>query len=200
MPKLIGHAPVKEDRPFEDAPDDRVIVRLTWPQAVRVRKHGGQVYYDLNTSDRGGPGRLAKRWYEWYATVQDVLRAQPTESMLERAAFATACEFGLQTRAIAEAEERKRREEEARQAEVARRVASLQSHARPECFRVVSGRPYATLNNWDRKGVCLYLVERLHDCGGSITDQLPADLGQAANLIQSLQAGHDQVYHPAERG
>jgi hypothetical protein len=172
-------------------------VRLTWPQAVRVRQAGGQVYYDLNTSDRGGPGRLAKRWYEWFASVRDVLRADPTESMYHRAAYAACHELGLRTRDVADAEERARQAEEARRAEVARRVASLQSHARPECVRVVPGRPYATLNNWTREGVCLYLVEMLHDCGGTCSNRLPDDLEQAASLIRSIQTGHNQVYHPA---
>jgi hypothetical protein len=196
MPKLVGHGPVDGDKPLSEAPENDVIVRLTWPQAVRVRHAGAQIYYDLNASDRGGPGRLAKRWYEWYATVQDVLRSHPTESMYHRAAFATCHELGLQTRDVAEAEERARQAEEDRLVEVARKCEQLQAHARPECVRVVPGRPYASLRNWRRHGVSFFAVELLHDCGGSFRDELPSDLEAAAELIRSIQIGHDQVYHP----
>jgi len=182
MPKLVGHTPHSHDRHVSDAPQDEVLVPLTYAQAARVRAAGGRVYYWLDTSDRGGPGRLAKRWYHWEAEVRDVLRASPTESMYHRAARAC-MPPGMETRDLAEWADAQRREEEARRAEVTRRCEQLQAHARPECVRVVPGP------------TCTYAIEVLHDCGGAFYDRLPADMESAAAMIRSIQDGHDRVYH-----
>jgi hypothetical protein len=54
------------DKPLTDAPEDRVFVRLSWPEAVLVREHCGQIYYVYHPNSS----------YEWYATARDVIRTQ----------------------------------------------------------------------------------------------------------------------------
>jgi hypothetical protein len=164
------------------------LVPLTWRQAERVRAHGGQVYYWMDTSDRGSRGRLAKRWYHWEASIADVLRADPTESMFERAAQA-AMPPGLLTRPEAEAAAAAA---EAKAA-VERRCAALQAYVRPTCIRVLPPRPAD--GSW--RPSALRAIENLHDCMGTTTDELPDDDAEAAAILQRLQAGHDEVYHPA---
>jgi len=84
MPRWVGGLRYEEDRPLEEAPAEAKVVRLAYNQAEKVRDHGGQVYYVLDRTDLGGPRRLARRWYRWYATVDDVLKSEPTPAMLER--------------------------------------------------------------------------------------------------------------------
>jgi hypothetical protein len=187
MPKLVGHRPGPADRPSSEAPEGTPLVPLTWAQAERVRARGGQVYYWLDTSDRGSRGRRAKRWYHWEASIADVLRADPTESMYERAAQA-AMPPGLRTR---EEDEAAARAAEAKAA-VERRCAALEAYVRPTCIRVLA--PRRGDGAW-RPGA-LRVLEALHDCMGTMADELPDDDAEAAAMLQRIQAGHDEVYHP----
>lgn len=87
MPKFIGRT-IEGARPLSECPDDAYpLCRLTYAQCRLLRPE--DVFYELNTSDRGGPGSLAKRWYNWYAPVVAVLEnSRSTTSMKNRAAAA----------------------------------------------------------------------------------------------------------------
>jgi hypothetical protein len=91
--------------------------------------------------------------------------ADPTSSMRRRVALFMARPITFLTAAIAEAA----RLAEA-QAALERRCAVAAQHARPTCIRVVAGPAYP----W-RLDRPLLAVERLHDCGGSMTFDLPDD-------------------------
>jgi hypothetical protein len=73
MPRWVGGLRYEEDRPLEEAPAEAKVVRLAYNQAEKVRDHGGQVYYVLDRTDLGGPRRLARRWYRWYARARQRL-------------------------------------------------------------------------------------------------------------------------------
>jgi hypothetical protein len=186
MPKLIGHRPAPADRPSTEAPQDTPQVYLTWRQAERVRAHGGTIFYELNRSDRGGPGRLAKRWYDWSATPADVLASDPTPSMRRRVALYLARPIVLLAEAIADAA----RLADAR-ATLERRCAAAAEHARPTCIRVVPGPEYS----W-RLDRPLVAVEHLHDCAGAMSFDLPDDITAASERVRTMQEAHDRVYHP----
>jgi hypothetical protein len=149
-------------------------VQLTWPQAARVRLHGGQIYYLRATQ--------AKRWY-WFASVEDVLRANPTERMFHRAA-----EVCLDRQLPRDMMERLHAEallEDERRDALRARIDALQAHLRSSCFRVIAS-------------ICsdntLFVIERLHDAGGTFVYVLPDDDLEALRLVEDLQGIHDRVY------
>lgn len=88
MPRFIGCAPPEGARDLATAtisPGMSPLVRLTYSQ-MRLMPHH-TVFYRLDTSDRGGKGRYAKRWYRWYSTrVAIESNANATPSMKKRAA------------------------------------------------------------------------------------------------------------------
>jgi hypothetical protein len=94
MPKFVGNI-IKGARPLSECPDDAYpLCRLTYAQCRLLRPE--DVFYDLDTSDRGGPGRVAKRWYNWYAPVVVVLEnSRSTTSMKDRAAAAAGSFLGV---------------------------------------------------------------------------------------------------------
>ncbi len=69
MPKFIGRT-ITGSRNTEHAPEGSTLVCLTYSQAVKLP--ASEVYTTLNTSDRGSRGSFAKRWYNWYATVEAI--------------------------------------------------------------------------------------------------------------------------------
>lgn len=83
MPKFIGNT-----LPGTAATETttRTLARLSYAQARILQAQGLQIYAELDTTDRGGPRRLAKRWYRWYADAMAVLEsAAPTPAMINRA-------------------------------------------------------------------------------------------------------------------
>jgi hypothetical protein len=46
-----------------------------------------------------------------------------------------------------------------------------------------------------RRATTLFVVERLHDVGGTLVSELPSDLEAAIKTVKNLQSSHDQVYH-----
>lgn len=87
MPRFIGCTPPQGAQGIatEDIPNTGKLVKLTYSQ-MRLMDPT-DVYYVLDTSDRGGPGLMAKRWYRWYATRAAIaLNPRSTPSMKKRAA------------------------------------------------------------------------------------------------------------------
>ena len=83
MPKLVGHNPHVANRPAEETTEK--LVKLSYSQKALLPQE--QVFYRYNTSDRGGPKVLAKRWYEWFATPATIASCEKsTSNMLEKAA------------------------------------------------------------------------------------------------------------------
>ncbi len=85
MPKFIGREAPTGARQIEDnaAPIPGKRVRLTHSQAILL--HPSRVVYSLDTTDRGGPKSLAKRWFRWFATPRAILDGASTPAMRERA-------------------------------------------------------------------------------------------------------------------
>lgn len=87
MPRFIGCAPPEgaQDIATEDIPNAGKLVKLTYSQ-MRLMDPA-DVYYVLDTSDRGGKGRYSKRWYRWYSTrVAIESNPRSTPCMKKRAA------------------------------------------------------------------------------------------------------------------
>jgi hypothetical protein len=190
MPRFVGHRPQPSDRPYPEVGGEH-LVQLTWPQAERVRRAGGQIYYLLNTSDRGARGRRAKRWYMWYASMQDVLCSDPTDAMYHSVAHMML--DGRIPRDMMEWLHAQALQENERRDALRARIDALQTHLRPTCLRVVAGQQIVDLSM--RRATTLFVVERLHDVGGTLTSELPSDLEAAIETVKNLQDGHDQVYH-----
>lgn len=87
MPKFIGQtiAGAKEIEP--NARGNSTRVPLTYSQARLLPP--ADVMCSLDTTDRGGPRSLAKRWYRWFAHPLRILESsKATPLMRERAAQA----------------------------------------------------------------------------------------------------------------
>ncbi len=89
MPKFIGRTiPGSidlEDLSLSDRRALTPLVSITYSQAKLLQS--SDVYYMLNTSDRGAPGLFAKRWNDWYAQAETILASSAaTENMKQRAA------------------------------------------------------------------------------------------------------------------
>lgn len=81
MPRFIGCAPPQG---ASQVLAQTGLVKLTYSQ-MRLMDPT-DVYYVLDMSDRGGPRRLAKRWYSWYATRAAIeLNPRSTANMRNRA-------------------------------------------------------------------------------------------------------------------
>lgn len=83
MPNMIGHSP----RPATTIALSRPAgaIRLSYSQQIRLP--ADRVVAVLDTSDKGGRGRKAKRWYRWFAMPADIRAAErATPQMLARAA------------------------------------------------------------------------------------------------------------------
>jgi len=87
MPKLIGHAPRPANRPRLDLPlpERKRLLKIPYSQKALIPQN--QIFYELDTSDRGGARRLAKRWYRWYALPECIAHASnATDNMIAKAA------------------------------------------------------------------------------------------------------------------
>jgi hypothetical protein len=84
MPKFIGRREHSANRHFSEAPKDKKIVCLSYAQKTKLPQD--QVYYRLDTSDRGGPKTLAKRWNRWYATAETILACPDSTEKMRLAA------------------------------------------------------------------------------------------------------------------
>jgi len=70
-------------------------VQVAYAQARILRGAGVAVRAVLDESDRGGPGRLAKRWHRWYADAAEIARCdRSTSAMLLRAGTSLAHQNG----------------------------------------------------------------------------------------------------------
>lgn len=72
MPKFIGQEipgsrPLLHDNATEASTG---LVKLTFLQASLLSAES--VWYSLDTTDGGGPGILAKRWYRWFASREAI--------------------------------------------------------------------------------------------------------------------------------
>jgi hypothetical protein len=67
MPKFIGHREHTKNRPVSALPplERKRLVRINYAQKKLLPQD--QVFFVLDTSDRGGINSLAKRWNRWYA-------------------------------------------------------------------------------------------------------------------------------------
>lgn len=86
MPKMIGNTiagctHVRNNARASEIPDG---VAITYAQALLLPPE--HVICSLDTSDKGGPRSLAKRWYRWFSTSDDILAAKrSTPNMIARA-------------------------------------------------------------------------------------------------------------------
>ena len=84
MPKMIGNwieGATQIDNNMSAHGTDRV--RLSYSQAVLLP--ASAIEASLDTTDRGGPKSLAKRWYRWFASA-DAIEACPRSTKAMRAA------------------------------------------------------------------------------------------------------------------
>lgn len=83
MPKFIGRV-IPGSSPLSATQNAAKMVRITYAQAVKLLP--SDVFYTVDTSDKGGPRRMAKRWNRWYASPS-AIRVCPraTPNMLARA-------------------------------------------------------------------------------------------------------------------
>ena len=72
MPKFIGHREHVLNRHIDTAPiaDRKRLLRIPYAQKKLLPQD--TVYYIVDTSDKGGPHSLAKRWNRWYALPENV--------------------------------------------------------------------------------------------------------------------------------
>lgn len=78
MPKFIGRT-IPGSR---ELPEGARALRLSYSQAIKLP--ATEVYRILDTSDRGGKGSYAKRWYRWYASPEAILSYLPVAPMDRR--------------------------------------------------------------------------------------------------------------------
>ena len=83
MPKFVGRT-IAGSREIKLAPRDAQLVKLSYSQAVKLP--ATEVYYELDTSDRGSRGSLAKRWHRWYATVETIESCEASTTKMHAAA------------------------------------------------------------------------------------------------------------------
>lgn len=119
MPRFIGNT-IGGAREIQDnAPELFPLrIRLTYAQAALLPAE--DIEYSLDTSDRGGPGSLAKRWYRWFASADAIEAcAKSTANMMARIsrvrtecpyrlAYSQACPSKFVLRAENKEEERER--------------------------------------------------------------------------------------------
>lgn len=81
MPKFIHNTPPKNAIPFTGSR-----FKATWSQVQVARQHGElRLDVEVDTSDRGGPRRFAKRWHVWYLPEDISIQPWATKSMKQRA-------------------------------------------------------------------------------------------------------------------
>lgn len=91
MPKMIGK---RIGSAHYDLPNNYPTlgyVKLTYAQAVLLP--ASQIHASLNTSDRGSQDTVAKRWYTWYASSEDILLS--ARSTLKMRSKASRCGWAI---------------------------------------------------------------------------------------------------------
>lgn len=73
MPKFIGRV-IMGAVQIENNSGGPGLVRLAYAQAVKLPPES--VFCSLDTTDRGGKGSYAKRWYRWFATPEAILACE----------------------------------------------------------------------------------------------------------------------------
>lgn len=84
MPKLIGRTIPGSIRISDNAKAGPGVVRIRYAQAKLLPCE--RVMCSLDTTDRGGPGRVAKRWFRWFATAAHILECQESTIAMREAA------------------------------------------------------------------------------------------------------------------
>jgi hypothetical protein len=89
MPRFIGNRISGALQIDDNANASPGIVQLSYTQARLLRPD--QIMCSLNTSDKGGRRRMAKRWFNWFARIEDVCACEhaTTTTMLRRVAMKT---------------------------------------------------------------------------------------------------------------
>jgi hypothetical protein len=82
MPKFIGRS--KREGTREGLEGLARPVRLSWSQQRLLPADSVRVV--LDTSDRGGPRRYAKRWWKWYADADTILNNNAATDCMRQAA------------------------------------------------------------------------------------------------------------------
>jgi hypothetical protein len=91
MPKMIGNSIEGAARIQDNAPAaGHERVRLSYSQAILLP--AGDVVCSLDTTDKGSPGRKAKRWYRWYASAAAILASPRSTKIMRERASATYCQ------------------------------------------------------------------------------------------------------------
>jgi hypothetical protein len=190
----------------------RTDVRVTWAQVRLCAGAGAAVRYEVDTSDRGGPGRRAKRWAQWYIDAVWAAEHGPTAAIRRRAGerlaelrreaddVAEAATAGvsvadLHSRRARDAEEHRRQDEYAARWPWAVELTAAVT-GDPELRWCVLIRPshYAG-------AMRPALTERLHDVGGSMTFVEGANgcaLPRTLAELRTWLARHDEIYHAQE--
>lgn len=84
MPKFIGAKIEGSIRIEDNARLPTNHLKLSYSQAKLLSP--SKVVCSLNTSDKGGKGSFAKRWYNWYALIDDIVACEKaTKLMKDRA-------------------------------------------------------------------------------------------------------------------
>jgi hypothetical protein len=85
MPRFVGPS-IPGVRPIDEKTACEM-VKLTIAQAVKLPRSA--IRYRVNDADKGGPGRMARRWFNWYARPGDILSCpRSTATMIIAAAKA----------------------------------------------------------------------------------------------------------------
>ena len=85
MPKFIGHREHVENLELSTAVNKKSLIKLSFSQKRLLPQN--EVYYVLDTSDRGSAGSYAKRWNRWYATRETILNCPASTPAMRQAAF-----------------------------------------------------------------------------------------------------------------
>lgn len=84
MPKLIGNVIHGAVQIENNAKANANRIRITYSQAAKLAPT--QVICSLDTTDRGGKGSYAKRWYRWFASPSAIaMSPNSTRNMRARA-------------------------------------------------------------------------------------------------------------------
>jgi hypothetical protein len=93
VPKFIGNT-IRGSLDLHEHESPEELMSLSYSQARLLPP--ADVYYRLNTSDRGSRGSLAKRWHDWYSTVSAILAcSDSTRKMRTGALLVRQREFEL---------------------------------------------------------------------------------------------------------
>lgn len=85
MPKFIGHREHAKNRETSVLPpmERKRLVKISYSQKKLLPQD--QVFFILDTSDRGGPKSLAKRWNRWYALPETLANSSTATPRMRQA-------------------------------------------------------------------------------------------------------------------